>query len=115
MPIRSVDTNTNALDVARAATVVANNSKSQRPPAGGPEQSQQPAVVKSAAPDGAPPEPPPKEAAQMRFHVDQDTGKTVVALVDPNGQVLRQVPTQEALEVAKEIGKFQGMFVNLKV
>jgi len=52
----------------------------------------------------------------MRFHVDQDTGMTVVALVDPdNGQVLRQVPTEEALEVAKAIGKYQGMFVNLKV
>jgi flagellar protein FlaG len=112
----AIRVDSSALDVARAATVVAtNNSKSQRPPAGGTEQNQQQAAAKTAAPDGTPPEPPPKEAAQMRFHVDQDTGKTVVALVDPNGQVLRQVPTQEALQVAKEIGKFQGMFVNLKV
>lgn len=51
----------------------------------------------------------------LRFHVDQDTGKTVVALLDPEGQVLRQMPTEEALEVAKAIGRFQGMFVNLKV
>jgi len=52
----------------------------------------------------------------MRFHVDQDTGKTVVSIVDPdNGDVLRQFPSKEALEVAKAIGKYQGMFVNLKV
>jgi len=51
----------------------------------------------------------------LRFHVDQDTGKTVVALLDPDGQVVRQMPTEEALEVAKAIGRFQGMFVDLKV
>jgi uncharacterized FlaG/YvyC family protein len=39
----------------------------------------------------------------------------VVALVDPDGQVVRQMPTEEALEVAKAIGRFQGMFVDLKV
>ena len=51
----------------------------------------------------------------LRFHVDQDTGKTVVALLDNEGQVLRQMPTEEALEVAKAIGRYQGMFVDLKV
>jgi flagellar protein FlaG len=51
----------------------------------------------------------------LRFSVDQDTGKTVVSLLDPEGQVLRQMPSEEALEVAKAIGRFQGMFVDLKV
>jgi len=51
----------------------------------------------------------------LRFSVDQDTGKTVVALLDQEGQVVRQMPTEEALEVAKAIGRFQGMFVDLKV
>jgi flagellar protein FlaG len=51
----------------------------------------------------------------LRFHVDKDSGKTVAELVDHEGQVVRQMPTEEALEVAKAIGKFQGMFVNLKV
>jgi flagellar protein FlaG len=51
----------------------------------------------------------------LRFSVDQDTGKTVVALLDQEGQVLRQMPSEEALEVAKAIGRFQGMFVDLKV
>ena len=51
----------------------------------------------------------------LRFSVDQDTGKTVVSFVDQEGQVLRQMPSEEALEVAKAIGRFQGMFVDLKV
>jgi flagellar protein FlaG len=51
----------------------------------------------------------------LRFHVDPDTGKTVAELVDHQGQVLRQMPTEEALEIAKAIGKMQGMFVDLKV
>jgi flagellar protein FlaG len=51
----------------------------------------------------------------MRFKVDQESGKTVAELVDPDGQVLRQMPTEEALDLAKAIGKYQGMFVNLKV
>lgn len=55
------------------------------------------------------------QSSSLRFHVDQDTGKTVAELLDPEGQVLRQMPTEEALEVAKAIGKYQGMFVDLKV
>jgi flagellar protein FlaG len=51
----------------------------------------------------------------LRFHVDQDTGRTIAELVDTEGQVLRQVPTEEALQIAKAIGKYQGMFVDLKV
>lgn len=51
----------------------------------------------------------------LRFHVDHDSGRTIAELVDHTGQVLRQVPTEEALEIAKAIGKFQGMFVDLKV
>jgi flagellar protein FlaG len=55
------------------------------------------------------------QGPSLRFHVDQDTGKTIAELVDMEGQVLRQVPTEEALQIAKAIGKFQGMFVDLKV
>jgi len=58
---------------------------------------------------------PVQGSASLRFHVDKDSGKTIAELVDPEGQVLRQMPTEEALEIAKAIGKFQGMFVNLKV
>lgn len=58
---------------------------------------------------------PHVQGPSLRFHVDQDTGKTIAELVDTEGQVLRQVPTEEALRIAKAIGKYQGMFVDLKV
>jgi flagellar protein FlaG len=85
------------------------------------------------APAGAPPsEPdevaPPRDELQqpqpaaaalnmnLKFSTDEETGKTIVALIDPaSGKVLRQVPSDEALKVAEQIGRFQGMFVDLKV
>jgi flagellar protein FlaG len=66
---------------------------------------QQPTAAKQAVPADP----------SLRFRLDQDTGKTVAELVDPEGQVLRQMPTEEALEIAKAIGKFQGAFVDVKV
>lgn len=66
-------------------------------------------------PEEAEATPAPEGNPSLRFHVDQDTGKTVAELVGPDGQVLRQMPTEEALEIAKAIGRYQGMFVDLKV
>ena len=67
------------------------------------------------APEAAPQTPASPANPSLRFHVDQDTGKTVAELVNAEGQVVRQMPTEEALQIAKAIGKFQGMFVDLKV
>jgi flagellar protein FlaG len=48
--------------------------------------------------------------------VDKDSGKTVAELVDSAGEILRQMPTEEALELAKSLEKLQqGLIVNLKV
>jgi flagellar protein FlaG len=82
-----------------------------------------PAAPPPDAPDHEPaadetPQQPAAAAAGMnlKFSVDEETGKGVVSLVDPvDGRVLRQMPTEEALEVAKAIGRFQGMFVDVKV
>jgi flagellar protein FlaG len=114
MTIRSIDP-TAGFDPTRTAnSAAANVKKTQRPPA--PTAEPEPVTAATQAPAEKPPEAPHPTAAEMRFHVDQDTGKTVVSFVDPeNGQVIRQFPSSEALEVAKAIGKFQGMFVNLKV
>lgn len=54
---------------------------------------------------------PPK----LKFSTDEETGKAVVALVDEAGNVVRQMPSAEALKVAEQIGRYQGMFVDLKV
>ena len=59
---------------------------------------------------------PPAASMNLKFSTDEETGKTIVALIDPtSGKVLRQVPSDEALKVAEQIGRFQGMFVDLKV
>ena len=55
-------------------------------------------------------------ATNLRFHVDEDTGKTIVSVVDPaSGEVLRQIPNEEALAMAKAIGREQGALVDLKI
>jgi flagellar protein FlaG len=46
---------------------------------------------------------------RLEFSIDQDSGRTVVKLVDTeNKQVLRQYPTKEALAIARDIENFQG-------
>ena len=119
MAIKPIDANPGIDLVREAAASAANSRYSQRPPARTPESAA--TAVKAAQPSAAPAVEKPKAPApapspNMRIHVDQDTGKTVVELVNPeSGQVLRQMPSDEALEVAKAIGRFQGMFVDLKV
>jgi flagellar protein FlaG len=52
----------------------------------------------------------------LKFSTDENTGKLVVSVVDPNdGKVLRQMPSAEALKVAEAIGRYQGMFIDVKV
>lgn len=52
----------------------------------------------------------------LKFSTDEKTGKLVVSVVDPNnGEVLRQMPSAEALKVAEQIGRYQGILVDLKV
>lgn len=49
----------------------------------------------------------------LEFSIDNDTNLTVVKLVEKqSGEVIRQVPTEEALAIAKAIDKFQkGMLL----
>jgi flagellar protein FlaG len=52
----------------------------------------------------------------LKFSTDEETGKLVVSVVNPSsGEVLRQMPSEEALKVAEAIGRYQGLFVDLKV
>jgi flagellar protein FlaG len=122
MAIKSIEAPTGIEIVREAATSAANSRNSQQPLGRVPDPAATVAVsvaataaaAASAAPVAAAIQPP--ITPTMRIHVDQDTGKTVVALLDPDsGKVLRQMPSDEALQVAKAIGRFQGMFVDLKV
>jgi flagellar protein FlaG len=49
----------------------------------------------------------------LEFSIDEASGKTVVKLVDMETKtVLRQYPTKEALAIAKDIDRFQGLLIN---
>ena len=49
----------------------------------------------------------------LRFSVDRDTGRTVVKVTDANTQeVIRQIPAEEVLKLAKELDRMQGLLFN---
>ena len=51
----------------------------------------------------------------LEFSVDEDSKKTIVKLVDRNThEVLRQMPTKEALEIAKSLDKAMGKLIDQK-
>lgn len=50
----------------------------------------------------------------LEFSIDDDANAVVVKVIDQSTkQVLRQIPTQEALEIAKSLDKVQGLLINL--
>lgn len=51
----------------------------------------------------------------LEFSVDEDTDRTVVKVVDQETkEVIRQMPTKEALEIAKALDRVQGLLVRQK-
>lgn len=49
-------------------------------------------------------------APNLKFSVDHDTGRTVVKVTDANTQeVIRQIPAEEVLKLAKELDRMQGL------
>lgn len=52
----------------------------------------------------------------ITFSQDDETGKTIVKIIDTKTQtVLRQMPSKEAVAIAKELDKLQGMLLRDKV
>ena len=48
----------------------------------------------------------------IQFSMDSDSGKTVVKVIDRSThEVLRQFPSEEAIQLARALDKFQGLFV----
>ena len=96
-----------------------------RPAANSPAPAAQPAV-QSPAP--APSAEEVREAADkinialkslvssnLQFSVDQESGQTIVRVVDVETKdVIRQIPNEEALAIAKSLGKFQGLLIEQK-
>jgi len=52
-------------------------------------------------------------AQDLQFSVDEDSKRTVVKLIDRNTlEVLRQMPSKEALEIAKSLDKAMGKLID---
>lgn len=51
----------------------------------------------------------------IQFTLDEDTGRTVVKVVDvQTQQILRQIPSEEMLQIAKALDKLQGLLIQNK-
>ncbi|MDM0104346.1 flagellar protein FlaG [Variovorax sp. J22R24] len=49
----------------------------------------------------------------LQFEIDKDTDKVIVKVVDQaNGVVIRQIPTEEVIRIAKVMGKAPGLLVS---
>lgn len=49
----------------------------------------------------------------LKFSIDEETGKTVIKVVDTQTQeVIRQIPSEEAIKIAGALGKIQGLLFN---
>lgn len=51
-------------------------------------------------------------AQDLLFSIDEDTGKTIVKVVDAStDEVIRQIPSEEIISIAKALDKLQGLLV----
>lgn len=51
----------------------------------------------------------------LEFSVDDDSKRTVVKVIDPRTQeVIRQMPSVEALEISKALDRVQGLLIRQK-
>jgi flagellar protein FlaG len=50
--------------------------------------------------------------SELSFSLDEGTGKTIVRVVEKQtGTLIRQIPSQEMLEIAKALDRLQGLLV----
>jgi flagellar protein FlaG len=51
----------------------------------------------------------------LEFSIDEDSKETVVKIIDQNTrEVVRQIPSPEALEIAKSLDKMMGLLISQK-
>lgn len=51
----------------------------------------------------------------LQFNIDDDTGKTIVKVVDSStNEVIKQFPSEEMLAIAKAIDKMKGLLIQQK-
>jgi flagellar protein FlaG len=56
-----------------------------------------------------------KSSTNVTFAVDESSGRTIVSVVDTETrEIIRQMPTKEVLQIARALGRLQGMLFNGK-
>ena len=51
-------------------------------------------------------------ARNLQFSIDKDTGRTLVKVVDTTtDEVIRQIPSEEILSIAKALDKLKGLLI----
>lgn len=51
-------------------------------------------------------------SSNLQFSVDEESGIRVIKVVDPETkEIIRQMPSKEVVEIAKAVGKLQGMLI----
>lgn len=58
----------------------------------------------------------PPVARNLQFSVDEETGRTVVKVIDPSTkEVIRQMPSEELLAIAKALDGMRGLLIKQDV
>jgi flagellar protein FlaG len=54
-------------------------------------------------------------ARNLQFSIDEETGRTVIKVMDASTQeVIRQIPSEELLAITRSLDSFSGLFVKQK-
>jgi len=55
-------------------------------------------------------------STNLRFQVDEDSGRTIVKVVDgESGDVLRQIPSETTLQIARSLDRLAGHLVSDRI
>jgi flagellar protein FlaG len=58
----------------------------------------------------------PPDANSLQFSQDNQTGKTIVKVVDTQtGELIRQIPSEEFLRISQAVDKLQGLLLKQSV
>lgn len=86
------------------------------------EAAQAPAATRVREPQQSEPVELPKATVPqasipaVQFTTDAESGRVVVRVVNPDtGELVRQLPSEDALALARALGKLQGVFLEQKV
>ena len=56
-----------------------------------------------------------ESGAQLDFRIDEDSGRVVVSVVDRrDGTVLRQMPSEEALRIARNLARYEPHLIEVR-